>query len=145
MFSTMKLIKEQERIMSDLTSMDFSDNALISRNEFLVDILDSMDVCIFVKDNDNNFLYVNETLADIIGTNKHGLIGRNISDLFEDTPQTRQYFINDMEVLHTDRPKLKIKETLAGKTFLTSKYPINLINGERGILGVSIDITETLA
>lgn len=142
MFNTMKLVKEQDRIFQDLQQMDFSDNALISRNSFLTDILDKVDVCIFVKDNDNHFLYVNQTLAEIIGTNKHNLIGGHIADLFENTPQTRQYFINDMEVLHTNKPKLKIKETLMGRTFLTSKYPINLIDGERGILGVSIDITD---
>jgi len=119
-------------------------------------ILDHYPGLAFYKDTNNNFIRINQKVvehynSDIAGVKanqtKKDIEGKNLSDLLpKDTAQA--YWDDDLEVIKSGTPKLNIEESFEtehGTKWLNShKIPYFDENGEiRGIIGFSIDITES--
>ncbi len=109
-------------------------------------ILDGLPGLVFYKDDKNNFIRVNKYVADALNLSKKQLEGKSCFDLYP-KEQAQAYWDDDLEVISSRKPKLNIEEpweTESGKAWVsTSKIPYINENGDiRGIIGISMDITE---
>ena len=119
-------------------------------------ILDHYPGLAFFKDTNNNFIHINQNVVDYYNSyttsgkanlTKKDIEGKNLSDLLpKDIAQT--YWEDDLEAIKSGTPKLNIEESFKtehGIIWLNSNMiPYFDENGEiRGIIGFSIDITES--
>ncbi len=114
-------------------------------SEELEIIMDSIPGLVFYKDTENNFINVNKYVAEAHNKSKEDLIGICCFDLYP-PEEAEKYWKDDLEVIKSGKPKLNIEErweTEKGVKWLsTSKIPY-IDKGEiKGIIGISMDITE---
>ncbi len=113
-------------------------------SEELENILDHIPGLVYYKDKENNLIRVNEALAEAHGMTKEEMEGKNLFDLYPEE-EAEKYLEDDREVIENREPKLNMVEPWSPeeKRWLsTSKIPY-VVDGEvRGIIGISIDITE---
>jgi PAS domain S-box-containing protein len=109
-------------------------------------ILDNIPALIFYKDTKNNFIRVNQYIADAHNMKKKELIGRSLFEIYP-KDQAQAYWDDDLEVITSGKSKLNIEEPWETKDglrwLLTSKIPLIDVNGDVArIIVTSIDITE---
>jgi light-regulated signal transduction histidine kinase (bacteriophytochrome) len=102
---------------------------------------------VFYKDTENRFVRVNKYVADAHQRPKAALEGTSLFDLY-DGSAAQAYWHDDLEVIHTGKPKVNIEEpwkTETGERWVsTSKIPYLDKSGKvTGVIGVSMDITES--
>ena len=130
------------------SSSDISEWILNQREVF--SILDNIKMYFFIKGLDNNFIWVNKSLAQAIGKHQEELINKEADDAFRNCEETfdfSEYRKDDLEVIKTKLPKSDIIEqlpTIHGTRWVrTTKLPLlNIKNNTIGIIGISIDITD---
>lgn len=109
-------------------------------------ILDHIPALVFFKDEENNYLRVNQFVAEAHEMSKDDLAGMNLFDLFP-REKAQAEWEDDLEVIQSGKSKLNADEpwtTDQGtRWFTTSKIPYYGDNGEiHGIIGISLDITD---
>lgn len=132
-------------ISTDITELKQTQQQLHNSEQQLTSILDNIDACIFIKDRDCRFLYINkktEALAgrsceDVIGLSNLELFGPEASAQFERTD--RQVFLQEQ--------RLSCIETMQSEDrihyYWTVKVPMkNDLGQVDRYIGISIDITE---
>ncbi len=112
----------------------------------LEEIIDAIPGLVFFKDKKNNYVRVNRYIAEAHNMSKQELEGTSCFSLYP-KEEAQQYWEGDLEVIESGKPKLNIEEKWEmkeGRRWLnTSKIPYIDENGEiKGIIGISIDITE---
>ncbi|MEM1387996.1 MAG: EAL domain-containing protein [Pseudomonadota bacterium] len=116
--------------MSDLIS---------GQDGFFGSLLDRLEDPIFVKDRASRWLYSNRAFEALVGHSD--LIGKTDSDLFPEE-QYAEFYAGDRFVLEHNR-SLTQEESIGPDTWaLVKKTPILLPDGNPGILGIIIDVTE---
>jgi PAS domain S-box-containing protein len=110
-------------------------------------IIDSVPAMIWLKDANNVILRANLPAANNSGMKKTDIEGRSTYELYPALAE--KYHKDDLEVVHTRRPKLGIVELFTPQTndqrwVRTDKYPIFMENGEVRVLVVALDITDLL-
>lgn len=110
-------------------------------------IIDSVPAMIWLKDANNVIIRANQSAANNLGLKKTELEGRSTYELYPALAD--KYHRDDLEVVHTRRPKLGIVELFTPQTnekrwVRTDKYPIFGDNGEVRVLVVTLDITDLL-
>src|SRR6056297_3501883 len=108
-------------------------------------ILDKTPAHIFVKDKDNRYVWVNQTVCNFMKCKKDDLIGKTPIELFSrEFSEARRK--EDREILRTGKSiknslmHLRIKGQKK-KWYLLSKIPYRNKKGDiEGIVGISIDI-----
>jgi len=108
-------------------------------------ILDASPTSIWFKDTRNNFIRVNKAAADIAGKQVSEVEGKSTDEIFPE--ESVKYFADDLEVIHSGKPKLGIIETATanGKTTWvhTDKLPWYNLEGEiAGVVAYALDITS---
>lgn len=117
----------------------------IQKNDF-EGIFNSAPTLIVYKDDQNKILRVNEAVANFLDLEKSQIEGRHCKDLFPH--HYEKYYLDDLEVIKTGKPKLRIVQTYklqSGKTgwVLTDKVPYsNNFGDTHGVLLFAIDITR---
>lgn len=113
-------------------------------SEELESILDHIPGLVYYKDKENNLIRVNEALAEEHGMTKEEMEGKNLFDLYPEE-KAKKYLEDDKEVIEDIEPKLNMVEPWSPdeeRWLSTSKIPY-VVDGEvKGIIGISIDITE---
>jgi PAS domain S-box-containing protein len=106
----------------------------------VVEVLDGVDVLVYVKDLEGRLLYLNKACADMLGRPREELQGRQPTVVGEATLEA--WRAQDLAVLESRVP-LDIEETVGEQTFLTHKVPLFDPEG-RGlaVIGVSTEITS---
>lgn len=118
----------------------------------MLDILDSLNFYFFIKDTNNNFLWVNRSLSAAIGKPQDQLQNKSSQDVFENCSVTEEvnidnYSLADIKVINTKRAVCDIIEsfpTLKGTRWAqTSKIPFfdenqNVV----AVIGIAVDITN---
>lgn len=98
---------------------------------------------IFVKDRGNNILFTNEAVANSLGVELEEIYNTPSSRWYPKHAQ--DYFQDDLEVIRTGKPKLRIEEpkaTVRGEVILESnKFP--LIDEHGDVNGVLVIARET--
>lgn len=137
--------KAHPNFVRDLSACDQAENALHESEAKFRAVAESSIAGISITDMEENFTYVNDAFAAMLGYEKDELIGRNLSMLTsvdellyyrKKTENRKQGFSEKYEI----QLQTKSGET---RSFLLSASP--LISGEgevTEILGVTIDITE---
>ncbi|MFN8655865.1 MAG: helix-turn-helix domain-containing protein [Candidatus Obscuribacterales bacterium] len=110
-------------------------------------IIDSVPAMIWLKDANNVILRANQPAANNLGLKKTEIEGRSTYELYPALAD--KYHKDDLEVVHTRRPKLGIVELFTPGTnekrwVRTDKYPIFSEKGEVQVLVVTLDITDLL-
>ncbi len=135
-------------VTRDITEKKLVEEQLESERRFVLDIVDTDPNPIFVKNAGGKFLMANRALADLFEMSISDIVGKHLRDLLPNPDELTQYDQHDRRVLETGRP-FCVEETyqdVQGQThtFLTTKSPIRLQNGQTGVLGVSVDITDRM-
>ncbi|MFU8763651.1 MAG: EAL domain-containing protein [Haliea sp.] len=107
-------------------------------------ILDNIDACIYIKDLDHRYRYVNRRQRELFGLEAEALLGASDRDLY--TPETAQHqYEVDSGVLtkgdrHAEEEVLTLKSG-DSRTFLTIKLPLHDATGRiYALCGVGTDI-----
>lgn len=112
-------------------------------------LLDTLGVIIFVKDDDNNIVYANKAAAGTVNVTPAEMLGTHASQWYE-AEECAKFLANDLDVIHNNRPKLNIIESYTKpdgqKRWLrTSKYPLNRADGSPWLLALyAVDVTELM-
>ncbi|MFP4185364.1 MAG: PAS domain S-box protein, partial [Thermoplasmata archaeon] len=113
-------------------------------SEELENILDHIPGLVYYKDTENNFIKVNKKLAEAHGMSKEEMEGKSLFDLYP-KEEAQKYLEDDKDVIENREPKLNMIEPWSPdeeEWISTSKIPY-LVDGEvKGIIGISIDVTE---
>jgi len=136
--------KAEERLKESEKQLRKSEKRYKQLAEELEVILDHIPGLVFYKDTENNFIKVNKRLAEAHDMSKEELEGKSVFDLYP-KEEAERYWEDDKEVINSKEPILHRVEpwTPEEKRWMsTSKIPY-IVDGEvKGVIGVSIDITE---
>ncbi len=117
-----------------------------SARDELQTILDNVPAYIFYKDTHNNIIHTNKVAADSLGLIPEDMAGKPTRLFYPE--HAERYYRDDLEVIHSGKPKLGIVEPLRVsedkiRWIETSKIPIRDRGGRvTGILVLASDITE---
>jgi diguanylate cyclase (GGDEF)-like protein/PAS domain S-box-containing protein len=106
-----------------------------------------MPVQIWYKDTKNRIVRVNKKVEEDFGISRRDLVGRSAEELFPS--YSAKYYEDDLEVIHSGKPKLGIIEQInnaKGETFWISTSKIPMTNSEgvvTGLVALLLDITES--
>lgn len=133
-------------VKEDVTERLRLQEALRHMAEELEVILDTLPAWVFYKDKENRFIRVNKTFADVMGMSKEQLAGASCFALYP-KEQADDFWKDDLEVISSGKPKVKIVETVTLADGLhwvqTEKIPFRDERGRIiGIIGFASDITE---
>ena len=109
-------------------------------------IFNSVPALIWYKDTNNRILRANRAAAESIGKRPEEIEGRHSAEIYPD--EADKYYLDDLEVIRTGRPKFGIAEPLQGangekRWIITNKVPQIDESGEVvGLVVVSQDVTE---
>lgn len=108
-------------------------------------LLDAVPVMVWYKDKHNRFLAINRRVTEICGIQPGDIVGKRTEELFP--ADAAQYYSDDLEVIRSGRPKLKIYEqiTIADGNRLwlrTDKVPYVRNGVVEGIIAFTTDISE---
>jgi PAS domain S-box-containing protein len=112
-------------------------------------VLDSIPFPVFIKDEHGRYTVVNREEARLFNANAKDLLGKDDSHFVVSEEEWRVIRESDEKALSSDLPvqlPLQHFTTSIGHSYVfrTTKIPfVNPITGEKNILGVSIDLTET--
>ncbi|MCF8255107.1 MAG: PAS domain S-box protein [Bacteroidia bacterium] len=116
--------------------------------QVLEGVLNSIDVRVFWKDKNLNYLGCNQNFAKDAGySSVNEIIGKNDFQMAWNE-QAELYQKDDLAVIQSGMPKLNIEEPqstadVSNITLLTNKIPLLNSNGEvEGVIGTYLDITE---
>lgn len=122
--------------------------ALLAASENkLQTILDSVDACIYLKDTQYRYLFVNRALLNLLGKTREEIIGLSDADLFDNETAT-DFRRNDEQVLregHTvvAEETAAIRLTGLRATYRSTKLPLFDQDGRiYALCGISTDITQ---
>lgn len=110
-------------------------------------ILNGVDACIFIKNTDLRYSYVNQKLCTLLGRTQDELLGCDDGQLFDDETAGRLRSIDLMVLEQGERFSQEEQVTLAKTgeqlSFLTNKLPLHDPQGNTyAICGISSDISD---
>ncbi|APX94987.1 diguanylate cyclase [Halomonas sp. 1513] len=121
-------------------------NQLKASEERLSTILDSVEACIFIKNRDLRYTYVNRQVCTLFGQPARAILGKRDSDFFDATTAATLEK-NDRRVVE-DGERIAAEESnslIEGgpvRTFLSLKLPLKDADGTiRELCGIATDIT----
>lgn len=136
-------------VSTDITSRKVIEKELHQKREMLTSIFDNIDACVYLKDNQYQFEYINpetekvfgQPLSDVIGQKGEDILPPEISELFHATDKQvveQKETVRVEEVIHL--------EDGSSKSYWSIKVPLLDDNGEVDkMIGFSTDITEITA
>ena len=121
--------------------------ALLMQVEAMSELLNSIDACVFTKDLDGKYVYVNADVAALFQTSIENIIGKDDSHFF-DLEQSKQLRKNDLKVIK-DKVTVESEESnfvrCTGKVHIYKSIKKPLFNSDGkviGLCGISTDITD---
>lgn len=137
--SYQELLEENRRLEDRLTKIESETEILRRQSGFLDAVLNSIDDPVFVKDEEHNWLYLNDSMAFILRQRKEDLLGKTDYDVLP-REQADVFWEQDDKVLATGESNLNI-EALFDRTIATKKALLKL-DDKKYIVGVIRDITD---
>jgi diguanylate cyclase (GGDEF)-like protein/PAS domain S-box-containing protein len=111
-------------------------------------ILDNIDACIYIKDLDHRYRYVNRKQRELFGLEAGALLGASDKDLYNPETAQHQYEVDSGVLTKGDRHAEEEVLTLKSgdsRTFLTIKLPLHDSTGRiYALCGVGTDISTYL-
>jgi len=132
-------------ISTDITDRYRLERKLQKQNELLEIVLNNIDACVYMKDRQRTYLYVNDKTADLFGLKADEIIGKNENELL--SKESADHFFEMDNKVFASNIKHAGDETFidgAGKThhYWTIKVPFKQEDGVQTLIGFSSDITK---
>lgn len=141
-------VKEKvESLVSEVEQHRKTGLALEKSESFLRLIIDLIPHMIFVKDIEGRFLVVNQAVADEMGLNVEQVTGKLHSQVAGEPNVAEKQLADDRRVIENGKTLSLLTETRAAASrhsqwFSTKKIPFTAPDGDKGVVGITIDITE---
>jgi two-component system, cell cycle sensor histidine kinase and response regulator CckA len=142
-------MEELERIVAERTrELQLAADALQQQKAELRLLFDMTPAMIWFKDTENNIVRINQRVADAVGKPVAEIEGKSVLEIYPYAQEAAKYYADDLEVIHSRKPKLGIVETLRGPDgkiiwIETDKVPVCDEGGKIvGIVVMAQDITE---
>ena len=121
--------------------------ALEKSESFLRLIIDLIPHMIFVKNRDGRFLVVNQAMAADLNTSVEALTGKLHSQVSPDAETAAKTLETDRRIIESGETVNLLTETheaspTVSKWYATKKIPYTAPDGDQGVVGVTIDITD---
>ena len=128
-------------------SIDLVENELLKERDQLKTIIDLSPTSIWFKDTKNNFISINKAAAKIANRAVIDVEGHSTDEIFP--IESSKYYKDDLEVLHSGKPKLGIIESATADGITTwvrtDKIPWYDAAGDiAGIVAFALDITDNI-
>ena len=136
-------------IAEDITEHKATEEKLHLNEMQLRQIIDLVPHAIFVKDYEGRFLLINKAISDFYGSTVEALTGSMHHDVHPHHEDVERMLTDDRQVMDSSQPRLireEYSEDAAGHQhiFKVTKIPfITSDGGQKAVLGVAIDITES--
>ncbi len=143
----LEVIESLARLASLIIQRKQAEAELKAQQEFLRQVIDVVPSSIFVKDKQGLILTINQAGAAIYGKTVEGMLHKPESDFNNNPAQSKEFLMNNQEVMTTLQPKIIPAEAIPnchGETrwYKTIISPFINTDGQvRGIVGSSTDIT----
>ena len=121
--------------------------ALEKSESFLRLIIDLIPHMIFVKDKDGRFLVVNKAVADDLNSSVEAITGKLHAQVSRDPEAAARMLADDQQVIQSGKTLSLLTESHgvspgSSKWYSTKKVPFKLADGDIGIIGITIDISD---
>lgn len=106
-------------------------------------IINNIPALVFYKDDKNNYVRVNNALAEVHGSKTEDLVGKNLTELLS-AEEALEYWEEDLEIIKSGKSKRNIFQSIANngkRQFLSTNKILIKNNNKNYILGISSDIT----
>lgn len=142
---------EYQSVGRDITVRKRTERALQQSESLLRKIAEYSPNSIALKDSDGYYILVNRTMAERNGATPAEMVGKRDIDYAANWRMSRaaakEYYARDRKVIENNETKVFPAEKFkyhdgSLRWFQTTKVPISLSGGKRGVLSVSIDVTE---
>lgn len=141
-----RVIERTEALNETLQQVERARSRLQQSENRLQMVLDHISAIVYLKDRDGRYLLVNKEWEALLGIEADQTIGRTDTDLFS-PEEASEFRASDQKIVESgkllaleEKTRIKNGQTL---DFWTSKIPIKLDdNGQIGVLGIAVDITE---
>lgn len=136
-------------VTRDITARKCTEEALREKDQLLRQVIDLVPVFIFAKDHQGRFLFANHAAAESTGMSPQQIVGLCDRDFVRDRDQAETFMRDDLDVISSGKPKFVAEESLVDasgrlRILQTTKIPFTSPGtGEKALLGVSVDITES--
>jgi PAS domain S-box-containing protein len=140
-FQIESLVHQRTRELHD------SREKLRANATLLQTVLDSMSSCVYVRDIEGLYLYVNREYERIFGVRREDVVGRSVEDIFPPElarayRESADLVIRERRVVHSE---ILVQQEDGMHTFLVVRSPLFGESGEvLGTCGVGTDITERM-
>ena len=94
----------------DITERKQAEELIHRQQAELRTLFDLMPAMIWFKDTENNHLRVNQRVADAAGKSVEEIEGKPAAEIYPE--EAARHFVDDLEVIHSGKPKLGIVEVL---------------------------------
>jgi PAS domain S-box-containing protein len=136
-----------ESLVSEVIRHQKTSLALEKSESFLRLIIDLIPHMISVRDASGRFLVVNQAMADDLNSSVEKLTGQLPSDAVSDQERIQDLLQSDRQVIDNGATLNLLTQThlpSAGesKWYSTKKIPFTAPDGDQGVVGITIDITE---
>jgi PAS domain S-box-containing protein len=126
----------------DITERKRAEEEVRRSQELLQAIIDNTPALIYVKDLEGRITVANRSLADTVGIEVHGILGKTSREFVADPNDAEIHMANDRQVVETGQA-IMAEESSRGRVFLSMKFPLRDAQGRIfASAGVSTDITE---
>ncbi|WP_373484434.1 diguanylate cyclase [Acetobacterium sp.] len=100
-------------------------------NELVQTFIESEEIPVSLKDNELNYIFVNLAMEDFYGISSEAIIGQDDFEILEEKMAMKER-LTDKKVLAT---KTFVTDDVLwrGKIFKTTKFPVDLLNGNFGV------------
>ncbi|WP_280585813.1 PAS domain S-box protein [Halorubrum sp. Boch-26] len=111
-------------------------------------IIDLLPQLVFAKDRDNEYILVNQALADAYGSTVEEVEGSTDADFVTSEAEAKQFQEDDLAVINSGEQKVIPEEPLTKAdgetvTLQTTKIPYDPVDHDReAVLGVATDVTD---
>ncbi len=141
-------VKEKvESLQSEVDQHQKTSMALEKSESFLRLIIDLIPHMIFVKNMDGRFLVVNQAVADDLNSTVEEVTGKLHMEVTLDRDAAAQMLEDDQRVIKLGKTLSLLTETHGAtpesfKWYSTKKVPFEAADGDKGIVGITIDISD---
>lgn len=145
LFNTLGEVTGLFGISTDITAQKQIQQRLYDSERKLSAVLDNVGACIFIKDRNCRFTYINRMTEQVFGTSAEAVLGLTVLDLLG--PENGQaLYATDIQVFGSGIPVrvLESFDTPTGEMhFWTEKIPMRNAEGEiDAFIGLATDITD---
>lgn len=140
----------QQRLMekaeAEGTARSLADDALRKQLDIQQSIIDAISIPIFLKDIDGRIISANRAFAELVDKDVSGIVGRSISEFWNDPVADRVFTADKDFVLKGEPELLDTRLTvpkIGARDFVISKVPLLIEGTDRpAVVGVMQDMTD---